>query len=150
MNDFEKLSVIKPFGPSIGELIVKEEFVNDLNEYCKIVLNDEGIAEKLDAGKGLAGQVKQEFEVDINFFNLKINNYLKNIIKNYLWKSIEKKNENYEEFKNKIKVIYKNKWIVRQFENEYNPLHFHEGSMSGVCYIMLPKNFGEKLRSHRF
>ena len=29
MNDFEKLSVIKPFGPSIGELIVKEEFVND-------------------------------------------------------------------------------------------------------------------------
>ena len=104
MNDFEKLSVIKPFGPSIGELIVKEEFVNDLNEYCKIVLNDEGIAEKLDVGKGLAGQVKQEFEVDINFFNLKINNYLTNMIKNYLWKSIEKKNENYEEFKNKIKV----------------------------------------------
>ena len=36
MNDFEKLSVTKPFGPLIGELIVKEEFVNDLNEYCKI------------------------------------------------------------------------------------------------------------------
>ena len=92
MNDFEKLSVTKPFGPSIGELIVKEEFVNDLNEYCKIVLNEEGRAKKLDVGKELAGQVKQEFEVDINFFNLKINNYLTNMIKDYLWKSLEKKN----------------------------------------------------------
>ena len=48
MSDFEKLSVSKPFGPSIGELNVKEEFVNDLNEYCKIVLNDKGMVEKLD------------------------------------------------------------------------------------------------------
>ena len=143
MNDFEKLSVIKPFGPSIGELIVKEEFVNDLNEYCKIVLNEEGRAKKLDVGKGLAGQVKQEFEVDINFFNLKINNYLTNMIKNYLWKSIEKKNETYEEFKNKIKVIYKNKWIVRQFENEYNPIHHHSGHVSGVGYLKVPKSINE-------
>jgi len=53
MDDFEKLSVSKPFGPSIAEFIVKEEFVNDLNEYCKIVLNEEGRAEKLDVGKEL-------------------------------------------------------------------------------------------------
>ncbi len=91
MDDFEKLSVSRPFGPSVGEFNVKEEFVNDLNEYCKIVLNEEGRAGKLDVGKELAGQVKQEFEVDINFFNLKINNYLTNMIKDYLWKSLEKK-----------------------------------------------------------
>ena len=34
-------------------------------------------------------------------------------------------------------------WIVRQFENEYNPLHFHTGNISGVCYTMLPKSFGK-------
>ena len=113
MDDFEKLSVSKPFGPSIAEFIVKEEFVNDLNEYCKIVLNEEGRAEKLDVGEELAGQVKQEFEVDQNFFNLKINNYLTDMIKNYLWKSVEKQNESFKDFKNKIKVIYKNKWIFR-------------------------------------
>jgi len=149
MDDFEKLSVSRPFGPSVGEFNVKEEFVNDLNEYCKIVLNEEGRAGKLDVGKELAGQVKQEFEVDINFFNLKINNYLTNMIKDYLWKSLEKKTQPYQDFKNKIKVIYKNKWIVRQFENEYNPLHFHTGSMSGVCYILLPKNFGEKSQNQK-
>ena len=149
MDDFENLSVSKPFGPSIAEFIVKEEFVNDLNEYCKIVLNEEGRAEKLDVGEELAGQVKQEFEVDQNFFNLKINNYLTDMIKNYLWKSVEKQNESFKDFKNKIKVIYKNKWIVRQFENEYNPLHFHSGSVSGVCYILLPKNFGGKSQNQK-
>ena len=149
MDNFEKLYVSKPFGPSIGEFFVKEEFVNDLNEYCKIVLNEKGRAEKLDVGKELAGQVKQEFEVDQNFFNLKINNYLTDMIKNYLWKSVEKQNESFKDFKNKIKVIYKNKWIVRQFENEYNPLHFHSGSVSGVCYILLPKNFGEKSQNQK-
>ena len=63
MDNFEKLYVSKPFGPSIGEFFVKEEFVNDLNEYCKIVLNEKGRAEKLDVGKELAGQVKQEFQL---------------------------------------------------------------------------------------
>ena len=104
MNDFEKLSVSKPFGPSVGEFNVKDEFVNDLNEYCKIVFNEEGRAEKLDVGKELAGQVKQEFEVDVNFFNLKINNYLTNMIKDYLWKSLEKKTKSYQDFTNKIKL----------------------------------------------
>ena len=113
MDDFEKLSVSKPFGPSIAEFIVKEEFVNDLNEYCKIVLNEEGRAEKLDVGEELAGQVKQEFEVDQNFFNLKINNYLTDMIKNYLWKSVEKQNESFKDFKNKIKV----KFVTGEKEN---------------------------------
>ncbi len=149
MDNFEKLSVSKPFGPSIAEFFVKEEFVNDLNEYCKIALNEEGRTEKLDVGKNLAGQVKQEFEVDQNFFNLKINNYLTDMIKNYLWKSVEKQTQSFEEFKNKIKVVYKNKWIVRQFENEYNPLHSHTGSVSGVCYILLPKSFGEKAQTQK-
>ena len=36
MDDFEKLSVLRPFGPSVGEFNVKEEFVNDLNEYLKL------------------------------------------------------------------------------------------------------------------
>ena len=30
-------------------------------------------------------------------------------------------------------------WVVRQFENEYNPIHYHEGDLSGVGYLKLPK-----------
>ena len=46
--------------------------------------------------------------------------------------------------KKNFKIRYRNKWIVRQFENEYNPLHSHSGNISGVCYLMLPENFGSK------
>ena len=31
-------------------------------------------------------------------------------------------------------------WVVRQFKNEYNPIHFHSGNISGVGYLKIPKN----------
>ena len=34
-------------------------------------------------------------------------------------------------------------WIVRQFENDYNPVHVHKGHISGVGYLKVPKNLGE-------
>ena len=37
----------------------------------------------------------------------------------------------------KIKIL--NLWVVRQFKGEYNPIHYHEGDLSGVGYLMLPK-----------
>ena len=33
-------------------------------------------------------------------------------------------------------------WIVRQFQNEYNPVHLHSGHISGVGYLKVPKSFG--------
>jgi hypothetical protein len=29
--------------------------------------------------------------------------------------------------------------VVRQFKGEYNPIHYHEGDLSGVGYLKLPK-----------
>ena len=40
-------------------------------------------------------------------------------------------------------------WYVRQFENEYNPIHFHNGHVSGVGYLKLPENFGETVQSNK-
>ncbi len=34
-------------------------------------------------------------------------------------------------------------WVVRQFENEYNPTHWHSGHISGAGFLKLPKSFGE-------
>ena len=48
-----------------------------------------------------------------------------------------------DNFKKKLLINFRQAWIVRQFENEYNPLHFHTGNISGVCYTMLPKDFGK-------
>jgi hypothetical protein len=51
-------------------------------------------------------------------------------VKDYIFKSLGKKIS-------KIKI--KNFWIVRQFNNEYNPVHFHDGHISGVGYLKIPK-----------
>ena len=37
------------------------------------------------------------------------------------------------------KVSIKNFWVVRQFNNEYNPVHYHDGHISGVGYLKVPK-----------
>ena len=36
-----------------------------------------------------------------------------------------------------------NSWIVRQFQNEYNPTHWHSGHISGAGFLKVPKNLGE-------
>ena len=33
-------------------------------------------------------------------------------------------------------------WVVRQFQNEYNPVHWHSGHISGAGFLKLPKSFG--------
>ena len=33
-------------------------------------------------------------------------------------------------------------WVVRQFKNEYNPIHNHSGHVSGVGYLKVPENLG--------
>ena len=30
-------------------------------------------------------------------------------------------------------------WVVRQFQNEHNPIHWHGGHISGVGYLKVPK-----------
>ena len=37
----------------------------------------------------------------------------------------------------------KSSWIVRQFQNEYNPTHWHTGHISGAGFLKVPKRFGE-------
>ena len=34
-------------------------------------------------------------------------------------------------------------WIVRQYKNDYNPIHTHGGHLSGVGYLKVPKTMGE-------
>ena len=37
-------------------------------------------------------------------------------------------------------------WVIRQYKNEYNPIHWHGGHISGVGYLKIPKNLGEPIQ----
>ena len=36
--------------------------------------------------------------------------------------------------------------MVCQYENDYNPIHWHSGHVSGVAYLKVPENFGDSLK----
>ena len=126
-NLVNNLEVVRPFGPAIAKVQMPENLVIKLNDYADRIIKNEKVARKLDHGKYLAGNVKQEFIIDAKFeFQKYFFNFLKEVASAYILKVTEKK---IKEFK----VI--NSWIIRQFEDEYNPVHYHTGHLSGVGYL---------------
>ena len=133
--------VIRPFGPTIAKVSMSENLVKELNDYVDKTLVDKKKTEELNYGKMLAGNVQQEFLLDKEFIVLSgWESFLKENTAKWIFESTQKK---IEEFR----II--DTWIVRQFENEYNPLHSHGGHISGVGYLKLPDNYGKTVQSDK-
>ena len=128
------IQILRPFGPSIVKLSIPDDLVKKLNDYTdKIILDEEKIT-KLDYSNQLAGKVKQEFVLENEFMQeIKWGEFLAKAIKVWL------QDDSNKELKS-IDII--RCWIVRQFQNEYNPVHLHSGHISGVGYLKVPKSFG--------
>ena len=117
---------IKPFGPSIGKTKISKKFSDKLNNE----FDSKSISKKIDYSSKLASQIKNELKISNNFIKKNLERELKESINKFL------SNEKIQNIK-EIKIL--NFWIVRQFKGEYNPIHYHEGDLSGVGYLKLPK-----------
>ena len=118
---------LKPFGPSIGKTKISQNFLNKLNKE----FDQKSISKKLDYSSKLASQIKNEIKISNNFIQKNLKKEITKKIKSFLL------NEKIKNIKD-IKIL--NLWVVRQFRGEYNPIHYHEGDLSGVGYLKLPKN----------
>ena len=116
---------IKPFGPSIGKTKISKKFSDKLNNEFDIKSN----SKKIDYSSKLASQIKNELKIS--------NNFIKKNLEKELIQNINKFLSN-DKIKNVKKIRILNLWIVRQFKGEYNPIHYHEGDLSGVGYLKLP------------
>ena len=117
---------IKPFGPSIGKARISKKFLDILNKE----FDEKSKSKKIDYSSKLASQIKKELKISDKFTKKYLDHELrKNIIKFLSNEKIQKIKE--------IKIL--NLWVVRQFKGEYNPIHYHEGDLSGVGYLKLPK-----------
>ena len=126
---------IRPFGPVICKVTMPEEIINNLNNYVDQIINNEKKSKVLDHGKNLAGNVQQEFALEEEFVKKsKWGNFLSACAKTWIKQTLNQEIT-------KFQLI--STWIVRQFQNDYNPIHTHGGHLSGVGYLKLPKNFGE-------
>ncbi len=118
---------VKPFGPSIGKSKISPKFINILNKE----IDSKIFSKKNDYSHKLASQIKKEIKITNSFLNKYLKKELLKNIKKFL------KNENIKNIK-EIKIL--NLWIVSQFRGEYNPIHYHEGDLSGVGYLKVPNN----------
>ena len=136
-----KIDILRPFGPSIAKLEMPGNIIKSLNEYAEKVILDEAKLEKLDNGKNLAGNVKQEFILEQEILESSgFVDFLKLAVSKWIEASDSKKITLFE---------IKKSWIVRQFENEYNPIHYHSGHISGVGYLKIPNDFGETVQKNK-
>ena len=125
------MKIISPFGPKIAVIKIPKKIIILINKEVEMILKNKEKLKKSNYSNKLVGQVKQEFQLSKNFINKHLIRFINNSVKTYIKKSSNR---------NVKKISLKNLWIVRQFKNEYNPIHFHSGDISGVGYLNIPKN----------
>ena len=119
------MKIIKPFGPSIGRCKLSSKLIKKLNNEFDLKVN----SIFKDYSSKLSSQIKNEVKLSRLFVEKYLSKEIKKNIKQFL------KNEKINNIK-EIKIL--DLWVVRQFKGEYNPIHFHNGDLSGVGYIKLP------------
>tara|TARA_B100000809_G_scaffold233204_1_gene249757 strand:+ start:165 stop:797 length:633 start_codon:yes stop_codon:yes gene_type:complete len=133
MKNEGKIDIIRPFGPAIGSTNIPKTLIDKINNFIDEVIKDKNKSKKFDWGKYLAGQVTQEIKLPKEIIDGELLNFLNKITKAFVEVFTDKK-------VTKFQLI--SCWVVRQFQNEYNPIHWHNGHISGAGFLKLPNNFG--------
>ena len=124
------MKTFRAFGPTLGKTKLSKKIISILNTH----IEKSQLSKKNDYSSKLVSQIKNEIKIPKTIINKDLSKELIKNIKSYLDKSGVKKIKD-------IKII--NLWVVRQFKNEYNPVHYHEGQLSGVGYLKIPKNMNQ-------
>ena len=134
----ENFIISRPFGPSVAKVKIPKNIVDDLNKYIDQTILDNKKANDLNAGPGLAGDVTQEFKLENEFITQC--GWLK-----FLATSVQKwiKVMQGKDIK-KFNII--SSWVVRQFKDEYNPVHWHAGHISGAGFLKVPSSLGKHVQ----
>ncbi len=133
--------ILKPFGPSIAKVKIPDQIITEMNSFVDDLTKDEEKMMNLDHGHHLAGNVSQEFRLDIEFMNkIKWAEFLGKSCHKWL---LDGHNISIKKFD----IIAS--WVVKQFKNDYNPIHYHSGQISGVGYLKVPKDMGDTVQKSK-
>ena len=124
------MKTFRAFGPILGKTKLSKKIVEIINNF----IDNTSITKKNDYSPMLASQIKTEIKFSTTFIKKYLSKELTKNITEYLKKSEADKVK-------QVKII--NVWVVKQFKNEYNPIHYHEGHLSGVGYLKIPKNMNQ-------
>ena len=130
--------ISRPFGPSIVKVKIPKEIIYKLNDYIDKIIIDNQKTNNLNLGHKLAGDVTQEFKLEQEFMTecgwLK---FLGQCVQKWIKVSINKDITKFQLLES---------WVVRQFKNEYNPVHWHGGHVSGAGFLKVPSTLGKHIQ----
>ena len=137
----DKLNIINPFGPSIAKVKIPEKIIKTLNDHVDKTRASKKMSEKFDAGKSLIGNVSQEILLSQEIIKESgwltfLANATRAWIKGTLKTEITKFNIN-------------SSWVISQYANEYNPVHWHNGHISGAGFLKVPSTFGKTFQKDK-
>ena len=124
------MKTFRAFGPTLGKGKLSKKILKIINNHVDKTV----ISKKNDYSSKLVSQIKDEVKLNDTFIKKNLSKELIKNIRKYLEVSGV---SNIKE----IKII--KLWVVRQFKNEYNPIHYHGGQLSGVGYLKIPKNMNQ-------
>ncbi len=136
-----KYQNLRVLGPAVLKVEIPEPILKKLNAYIDKIIDDKAKLKKLDYGEALVGDVTQEFLLEIEF--VKSSGWLE-----FLGNSSKIYTE-LNEGKKISKFNLLKTWVVRQFQNEYNPTHWHGGHISGAGFLKVPKSLGESTQQKK-
>ena len=136
-----KYQNLRVLGPAILRVKIPDEILNKLNEYIDGIIKDKSKLNELNYGEALVGDVTEEFLLEIEFVKSSgWLDFLGNCAKVYAELNEGKKITKFNILKT---------WVVRQFENEYNPTHWHGGHISGAGFLKVPKILGDNVQKKK-
>jgi uncharacterized protein (TIGR02466 family) len=128
------------FGPPILEVKLPDEVFSRLEAITNTVLNVES---PVRYGANLAGAVHDELVIPKqDLKDAKINDFFEKVGNHFVITACDSLNAPSlsAEEASRVTTQITNMWVVRQRENEYNPLHIHTGStISAVMYLKVPE-----------
>ena len=124
------MKTFRACGPTLGKGRLSKKILKVINNHVEKTM----ISKKNDYSSKLVSQIKDEVKLNDTFIKKNLSKELIKNIRKYLEVSGV---SNIKE----IKII--KLWVVRQFKNEYNPIHYHSGQLSGVGYLKIPKNMNQ-------
>ena len=150
-----KGKMIRPFGPTIGKFTLPEEIIEDFNNTCDLISQDESLSEELDYSGYLAGKTKQEIAIPPEIVS-NYNIYFATIVTQYL-KEIDKLPSPIESAKPRsllppdgyLGARIDSGWIIRSFAGDYNPIHMHPNAAISCAGFLKVPDWDEELRRDR-
>ena len=134
------IKILSPFGPRMAKLSLPNTLLNLINKEVDRIISNKILSKQYNYSKKLAGEVAQEIELPKTFVHKFLKQFFQSNIRGFLKQSTGEVTK---------KIILKNFWVVRQFANDYNPIHFHDGDISGVGYLQLPKNLNKSKKKYQ-